>query len=95
LVLCGNASGKVPAVDPLVLTQQGSISLIRPTLFDYISTKSEFLERMQDVLHWLQKGIVQVPVTTMQLQDAVMAHEKLEARQTIGKLVLVPTPSSL
>eukprot|EP00128_Syssomonas_multiformis_P009711 Colp12_sorted_trinity150504_noHs@27792 len=45
MVSFGNASGKVPPVDIMRLTGQGSVSLHRPSLADYIATKEELTQR--------------------------------------------------
>jgi NADPH2:quinone reductase len=40
----GNASGPVPAFEPLRLSRAGSLFFTRPTLFDYIATPAELDE---------------------------------------------------
>jgi NADPH:quinone reductase-like Zn-dependent oxidoreductase len=44
---------------------------------------------MQQILHWLESGELQVPaVTSYPLEAVADAHRALESGQTIGKLVL-------
>ena len=45
MVSFGNASGAVPPVDPLSLTQKGSLFLTRPKLDDYTTTREELLAK--------------------------------------------------
>ena len=45
MVFFGNASGPVPPIDPLLLSQKGSIYLTRPTLNSYTQTREEYLQR--------------------------------------------------
>lgn len=54
----GNASGAVPPIDILTLTRQGSITLTRPSLKNYIATKDIFLARMTQLFGWIQAGKV-------------------------------------
>ena len=54
MVFFGNASGPVPPIDPLLLSQKGSIYLTRPTLNDYTQTREEYLQRTDEVMGWLQ-----------------------------------------
>jgi len=50
MVSYGNASGAVPAIEPLLLSQKGSLFLTRPSLAHYCSTREELLWRAGDVL---------------------------------------------
>lgn len=91
LVLCGNASGKVPAIDPLLLSQKGSLFLTRPTLFDYVYTREEMVERSTEVFNWILSGQLKISLMpTLKLSEAAKAHAQLEGRQTVGKLILTP-----
>ena len=87
----GNASGPVPPVSPLVLSANGSLFLTRPTLFDYIVERSELERRAVDLFGWIESGDLDVRIgAKYDLEDAAEAHRGLEARQTTGKVLLIP-----
>jgi len=87
----GNASGPVPPVAPLVLSQRGSLVLTRPTLAHYVATPAELRARAADLFAWLADGSLRVRIgATFPLADTAAAHRALEARATTGKVLLVP-----
>lgn len=91
LVTYGNASGPVPAIEPLILSQKGSIYLTRPTLFAYTGTRAELELSAQAVMDVVAKGIVKIAVNhRYPLAEAAQAHRDLEARRTTGSVVLLP-----
>lgn len=91
LVLFGASSGPVPPFDPIILSSKGSISLNRPTLFDYISTKEEFDARCSDIFTWIHEGKLILSVDkTFPLKDAAEAHKYIEGRNSTGKVLLIP-----
>lgn len=91
LVSFGNASGPVPAIQPLVLSRKGSLFLTRPTLMDYTVTREELLACAGELFEVVTRGVVQVRVhQTYALADAVSAHRDIEARRTTGSTVLLP-----
>jgi len=90
LVTYGNASGAVPAIEPLVLSN-GSKFLTRPKLADYIATREELLGRARDLFDWMAKGKLKVRIhREYPLAEAAQAHRDLESRKTTGKLLLIP-----
>ncbi|MFG3487858.1 quinone oxidoreductase family protein [Streptomyces sp. NPDC047972] len=91
LVLFGAASGAVPPFDPMRLAHGGSLTLIRPSLGDFIADRSELLRRADDVFAWVRSKALEVAVTgRYPLSEAARAHSDLEARRTTGKLLLLP-----
>lgn len=91
MVTFGNASGPVPPIEPLLLSQKGSLFLTRPTLGAYTATRQELLWRAGDTLRWVTEGKLTVRVEKVYpLANAAQAHIELESRKTAGKLLLVP-----
>ena len=91
MVFFGNASGPVPPIDPLLLSQQGSIYLTRPTLNSYTQTREEYLQRTREVMSWIQDGELDVRIGEEHpLENTAEAHHRLEGRQTTGKVLLIP-----
>jgi NADPH2:quinone reductase len=87
----GNASGPVPPVEPLTLSQKGSLFLTRPTLWHYIATREDLDARAGDVLGWIASGRLKVRIgAEFPLANAAAAHSALEGRQTTGKVLLLP-----
>ncbi|MDF3053754.1 MAG: putative alcohol dehydrogenase, partial [Geminicoccaceae bacterium] len=61
----------------------------RPTMAHYIATREELLRRTRDLFQRIQKGSLAVRIDrTYQLNDAARAHEALERRETMGKVLL-------
>ncbi len=91
LVLFGNASGPVPPINPLMLSQKGSLFLTRPTLAHHVAQRAELEERASDLLGWIGDGRLQVHVgQEYALKDAAQAQIDLAGRKTTGKLLLIP-----
>lgn len=91
LVAFGNSSGAVPPFDPLRLSLGGSLYLTRPTLGHYVATREDLLWRANEVLGWVRDGTLHVRVDReLPLADAAAAHRALEARETAGKVLLIP-----
>ena len=89
LVLFGQSSGPVPPIDPLTLTQKGSLFLTRPSLTHYIADAASFSERATKVLNWVAKGSLKLRIgQTAPLAELAQAHRDLEARKTTGKFVV-------
>jgi NADPH2:quinone reductase len=91
LVLFGQSSGVVETIDPLVLSQKGSLFFTRPTLVHYIATRAELDERAADLLSWIAGGRLKLRTEfEFVLRDAALAHQALAARRTTGKVLLIP-----
>jgi NADPH2:quinone reductase len=91
LVLFGQSSGPVPPLDPQVLNRKGSLFLTRPTIAHYTFTQDELDGRAADLFRWVEGGTLHVHVDrAVPLADAAQAHRALEARETAGKVLLVP-----
>ncbi len=87
----GNASGAPPNINPLTLSQKGSLYLTRPTLAHYTATTEQLDETAADLFAVLEQGAVKIAAPTRYaLADANQPHRDLEARKTTGSLVLTP-----
>lgn len=94
-VLFGQSSGKVPPIDPMLLSKQGSIYFTRPTLATYIADSAEFKRRATEVFEYIINQTINVTINHFYpLHMAADAHRALESRQTIGKILLDITPTS-
>jgi NADPH2:quinone reductase len=90
LVVYGNASGRP---DPIDLAQLAELSLYvtRPVLFHYTAERKDLLASATALFDVIERGAVKIHVARRYPLDAVAtAHHELEARKTVGSLVLVP-----
>jgi len=91
MALYGQASGPVSSFDPQVLNQKGSVFLTRPTLFHYVATREELLERADAVFGSVRDGSLRLRMEhQFPLASAADAHRALEGRKTTGKVLLIP-----
>jgi NADPH2:quinone reductase len=91
LVIFGQASGPVPPFDTAILNAKGSLSLARPSLTHNVANHDDVLKRAGDLFGWIEAGKLKVTIgKSFPLADAAAAHRKLETRQTVGKLLLIP-----
>lgn len=87
----GNASGPVPAIEPLRLMRGGSLVLTRPTLLDFIATRADFEAAASAVFAVIASGQVKIQIgQRFALKDAAEAHRAMESRATIGASLLLP-----
>ncbi len=91
MVSFGNASGAVPEIAPLLLSEKGSLFLTRPTMAHYLRTRGELLSRCHDLFELIGAGKLEVRIgSEYPLADAADAHRALEERRTTGKVLLRP-----
>jgi NADPH2:quinone reductase len=89
IVSFGQSSGPVGPIDPLLLSQKGSLFLTRPSLGSYIADPEELRWRSSDIFEWLADGRLRINIHKIYpLCDAAEAHRDLESRKTSGKLLL-------
>ena len=92
MVSFGQSSGAVPPLDPAVLSQKGSLFLIRPSLMTYTARRKDLLEHARDLMAVVYQGAVSIEVRqTYPLSEAARAHQELESRKTVGASVLIPS----
>ena len=91
LVLFGGSSGAVPPFDLIRLSTLGSLYVTRPTLKDYVVTRSDLMARAADVFNGVAAGTLKLRLEhTYPLAEAAQAHRDIESRGTTGKLLLIP-----
>jgi NADPH:quinone reductase len=91
LVLFGGSSGAVPPFDLIRLSTLGSLYVTRPTLKDYVATRTDLVKRAEDVFNAVAAGTLKLRLEhTYSLAEAAQAHRDIEARRTTGKLILIP-----
>ena len=91
LVNYGNASGPIPAIEPLELMRRGSLALSRPTLFNYTSNPKDRQKAARALFKVVASGKVNIEIgQTYALSKTRAAHVALESRQTTGSTVLIP-----
>jgi NADPH:quinone reductase len=91
LVVYGASSGPVPPFDIQRLGPAGSLYVTRPTMVHYTSERTELLGRAGELLALVATGRLRVHVGgRYRLDEAQQAHRDLEARATVGKLLLLP-----
>ncbi len=91
MVSYGNASGPVPPVDLILLSQKGSLFITRPTLMTYTAQRADLLELGRELFDRVAGGQLRIEVNQRYaLRDAAQAHRDLEARKTTGSTILLP-----
>jgi NADPH:quinone reductase len=91
MALFGASSGAVAPIDPLVLTQKGSLFLTRPSVGHYIATTQELQQRAGAVFGMIRDGKLKLRIEHVYpLAEVQRAHRELEGRKTAGKLLLLP-----
>eukprot|EP00195_Chlamydomonas_chlamydogama_P008648 CAMPEP_0202892076 /NCGR_PEP_ID=MMETSP1392-20130828/1917_1 /ASSEMBLY_ACC=CAM_ASM_000868 /TAXON_ID=225041 /ORGANISM="Chlamydomonas chlamydogama, Strain SAG 11-48b" /LENGTH=325 /DNA_ID=CAMNT_0049575955 /DNA_START=171 /DNA_END=1148 /DNA_ORIENTATION=+ len=85
----GNASGKVPAVELFQLTNN-NIKLMRPSLFEFIKQdEGAFRALATRTFKYVLDGTLRVSIhKVFPLAEAAKAHEEIEGRKTVGKILL-------
>ena len=90
MVLFGQSSGPVPAVDLTALARK-SLFVTRPGLAHHIADRQELLARAGDLFQWMAAGELRVSIDQVfSLSEAAAAHRYLEGRHTKGKVLLIP-----
>ena len=91
MVSFGNASGPVPPIEPLLLSQKGSLYITRPVLWHYTARREDLLGLGAELFEMVGSGKVKIEVNqTYALADVAQAHGDLEARRTTGSTILLP-----
>ena len=90
LVTYGQTAGPPPPIQ-WPIRELGSIYLSYHTGPDYARPGEEAAARDSDLFRWIHEGELKVHVHgEFRLEDAAKAHEAIESRGTIGKILLMP-----
>jgi len=90
LVCVGTASGPIPPIDAMQLAVKGSLFVTRPALADYIADPAEKAALSEEVFGHVAAGRIRIEINQRyELEDAVHAHQDLEARRTTGSSIFV------
>ncbi len=90
LVCVGQASGPVGEWDIGAMAAK-SVTISRPNFGHYTSDLEELRGRAERLFDSLRSGVVTATIDSrFPLHQAATAHRRLEARETIGSIVLVP-----
>jgi NADPH2:quinone reductase len=91
MVSFGNASGPVPPFKLSELASRGSLSVIRPTLGDFVATREALDATSGDLFGMVKTGQVTIEINQRYaLKDVAQAHIDMEARKTTGSTILTP-----
>ena len=91
MVSYGNASGPVPPLDLLLLSQKGSLFITRPTIAHYTARREALHALGAELFDVVASGKVRIEVNqNYPLVEAAQAHRDLEARKTTGSTILLP-----
>ncbi len=90
MVTYGNASGPVPAVQPLDLARRGSLTLTRPTLFHY-ATPDRLPVMASALFEMIATGALRPQIgNRFPLAEITEAHRLLESGESAGAIILTP-----
>jgi NADPH2:quinone reductase len=89
MITFGNASGKVPPFDVMMLAAKGSLQITRPTIFTHIADHATCQQMARDLFEKVTTGQVSVRIDQRcPLEEVADAHRALEARKTTGATIL-------
>jgi len=90
VVFFGMAGGEFKLGDPLYLIGT-SKTITAGDLWDYLSTREERINRADQLFKWILSKDIQIsePVK-FKLSEGKSAHEYMESRKSMGKILLIP-----
>ena len=87
----GSASGPIAAFHMGLLAEKGSLYATRPSLFAHIADAETYRAMTKEVVDALKRGDIALDVISARpLAQAEQVHGDLEARKTVGSIVLKP-----
>jgi len=88
-VCYGQATGPAPPLDPHRQAAK-SLRVSRPVLFHYTSAPRQLAEMATHVFSMVERGLLRLSIRhRWPLSAAAAAHDALEARRTVGQVVLL------
>lgn len=91
LVSFGESSGPVAPVQVGALGAKGSLFLTRPSIAHYTADRGEFEAAAERLFSAIRDGVLTIAAPrTYPLAEAAQAHADVEARRTMGAVVLLP-----
>lgn len=88
IVIFGAASGPADPISPNVLMGR-SLTVSGGSLFNYLLSTQELMYRANAVIRGIQDGWLNLRIDQVfPLEKAAEAHERLESRKSVGKLLL-------
>ncbi|MCU0437345.1 MAG: quinone oxidoreductase [Raineya sp.] len=90
VVFYGMAGGDPKPVDPRMLMDT-SKTLTGGDLWSYLTSKEERIRRAHEVFGWINEQKITIsPPTLFKLSEGKKAHDFIESRQSMGKIVMIP-----
>ena len=91
LVSFGNSSGPLSDIDVRKMIQPKGLYFTRPSMGQYLGTKDKIKEGADKLFEKIKLGQIKVKIfKKYKLEDAIQAHEDLEARKIIGPAIIIP-----
>ena len=91
MVSFGNASGSLENIDVKKSIQPKGLYFTRPAMWHYLSTKDEIKEGADKLFEKVKLGKIKIKIfKKYRLDEAVQAHEDLEARKIAGPAIIIP-----
>ncbi|WP_211452148.1 quinone oxidoreductase family protein [Collimonas antrihumi] len=91
MVSFGNASGAVPPFSLNELASRGSLTITRPSLPSYISSRADLDAAAADLFQMVDSKKITIEINQRYaLKDVAQAHIDLESRKTTGSTILIP-----
>jgi len=94
VVFFGLAGGEFKLGDPLYIIGT-SKTIVGGDLWDYLTSREERIKRADQLFKWIKDGKLKVSnPTTFSLADGKKAHDYMESRKSMGKILMIPGVSS-
>lgn len=91
MISFGESSGPVDPIAVGMLGAKGSLFLTRPSIAHYTADRGEYEAAAQRLFTAIRDGVLTIePPRSYPLADAATAHADVEARKTMGAVVLLP-----
>jgi NADPH2:quinone reductase len=91
MVLYGITSGHPPPLELMKFDIWKSYFYTRPSFFVHTRSREDLLASAHDLFDVIRRGAVAVEIAArFSLSEAAAAHRKVESRETIGSVLLLP-----